>query len=110
MFDGAIKKRGNFMKVRIQDIDALIAVQPNALFAYARAAGWEELEPYGDHSEVYVHREAPEIIVPKTQCLGDYANVVSRLIQIFAKVAESDELSVYRDLERFSLRLHRGVT
>ena len=30
--------------------------------------------------------------------LGDYANVVSQLIEIFAKVSESDELAIYRDL------------
>lgn len=86
------------MKVSIQDIDALVAISPDALCAYARAAGWGKLERYRKHSEVYVHEEAPEIIIPKTQRLGDYANVVSRLIQTFAKVAESDELSVYRDL------------
>ena len=86
------------MKVSIQDIDALAAISPDALLAYARAAGWEKLERYRKHSEVYVHEVAPEIIIPMTQCLGDYANVVSQLIQIFAKVAESDELSVYRDL------------
>lgn len=86
------------MKVSIQDKDALAAVPPAALSAYARAAGWIREEPYGDHSDVYVHGEAPEIIIPRTDRLGDYVNVVSRLIEIFAEAAETDELSLYRDL------------
>lgn len=86
------------MKVSIQDKDALAAVPPAALSVYARAAGWEKEEPYGDHSDVYVHGEAPEIIIPRTDRLGDYVNVVSQLIEIFAEAAETDELSLYRDL------------
>ena len=30
--------------------------------------------------------------------LGDYASVVAQLIEIFARVAERDELSLYNDL------------
>ena len=86
------------MKVSIRDKDALAAVPPAALSAYARAAGWEKEEPYGDHSDVYVRGEAPEIIIPRTDRLGDYAHVVSRLIEIFAEAAETDALSLYRDL------------
>jgi len=40
----------------------------------------------------------PEVILPRTQRLGDYARIVSQLIKIFAKIAERDELSLYRDL------------
>ena len=36
--------------------------------------------------------------LPRTERLGDYASVVSRLITIFAKAADRDELSLYRDL------------
>ena len=86
------------MKIRIQDRDALDTVPPVALSAYARAAGWAKTEAYGDHSDVYVHEHAPEIIIPRTQRLGDYPEVVSRLIGIFAEIAETDELSLYRDL------------
>ena len=40
----------------------------------------------------------PEVILPRTHRIGDYAYVVSRLIDIFASAAEVDELSLYRDL------------
>lgn len=86
------------MSASIQDVDALNEVSPSALSAYARAAGWAKEEPYGDHSDVYVSGEAPEIVIPRTQRLGDYADVVSRLIEIFAEAAETDALSLYRDL------------
>ncbi len=86
------------MRASIQDERALNKVSPSALSAYARAAGWAKDEPYGDHSDVYVSGEAPEIIIPRTQRLGDYADVVSRLIEIFAETAETDALSLYRDL------------
>ena len=86
------------MKVRIRDREALRAVSPAALSAYARAAGWARTEPYGDHSDVYVGEGLPEIILPRTQRLGDYAGVVSQLIKIFARAAETDELFLYRDL------------
>ena len=86
------------MRVSIQDEDALNQVSPLALSAYARAAGWIREELYGDHSDVYVREEAPEIVIPRTDRLGDYASVVSRLIEIFAEAAETDALSLYRDL------------
>ena len=87
------------MRVVIRDTEALKAVSPTALSAYARAAGWKKTgEVYREHSDVYVARDRPEIIVPRTERLGDYANVVSQLIEIFARAAETDELSLYRDL------------
>lgn len=86
------------MRATIRDTEALNAVSPAALSAYARAAGWSKAEIYGDHSDVYVARGRPEIILPRTERLGDYADVVSRLVEIFANAAETDELSLYRDL------------
>ena len=86
------------MKVDIQDKAVLQAVSPTALSAYARATGWSKLERYGDHSDVYAAEQMPEVILPRTQRLGDYASVVSRLIKIFAEVTDRDELSLYRDL------------
>ena len=64
------------MKVRIQDRGALDTVSPAALSAYACAVGWAKSETYGDNSDIYVHEHAPEIIIPRTQRLGDYAEVV----------------------------------
>ena len=50
------------------------------------------------HSHVYVGQDRPEIIVPQTDHLGDYATVVSTLIGVFAQVADQDELTIYRSL------------
>ena len=86
------------MKVGIRDTDALRAVSPAALSAYARAAGWSPQERYRVHSDVYAGEARPEIIVPRTERLGDYASVVAGLIETFAQVAGQDELTVYRSL------------
>ena len=86
------------MKASIQDVGALRAVSPTALSAYARAAGWSKAETYGDHSDVYTSEGAPEIVIPRTQRLGDYASVVARLVEIFAETAGTNTLSLYRDL------------
>ena len=56
------------------------------------------IEDYGAHSDVYAAEKLPEVILPRTERLGDYASVVSRLITIFAEAAGRDELSLYRDL------------
>lgn len=50
------------------------------------------------HSDVYVGEARPEIIIPRTERLGDYASVVATLIETFAEVGEQDELTVYRSL------------
>lgn len=86
------------MKVSIRDRDALLAVSSAALAAYARVSGWRREEPYGAHSDVYTGKDLPEIIIPRNEDLGDYATVVSTLIEIFAEVAGQDEMTIYRDL------------
>ena len=86
------------MKATIEDRDALLAVSPAALSAYARSEGWAKVEPYGDFSDVYAADGWPEIILPRTEHLGDYANVVSTALGIFARAAGVDELALYRDL------------
>ena len=86
------------MKVSIQDKKALLAVSPAALSAYARTAGWTKGDTYGEHSDVFTGEGLPEIILPRTAHLGDYARVVAMVIEIFAKVADVDELALYQDL------------
>ena len=86
------------MQVRIHDQEALKAISPAALAAYARSAGWERGEIYRVHSHVYAGHDRPEIIVPRTDHLGDYATMVSMLIGVFAQVADQDELTIYRSL------------
>ena len=86
------------MQVDIRDRRALLAVSPAALSAYARGAGWRQHEPYRVHSDIYISESLPEIIVPRTERLGDYASVVATLIQAFAEVTDQDESSIYRSL------------
>ena len=86
------------MQVSIHDRDALLAISPAALSAYARFAGWSQYETYREHSDIYIGETLPEIIVPRTARLGDYASAVATLIKTFAQVAVQDELAVYRSL------------
>ena len=86
------------MQVSIHDRDALLAISPAALSAYARIAGWSCLGSYREHSDIYSGDTLPEIIVPRTTRLGDYASAVAALIETFAQVADQDELTVYRSL------------
>ena len=86
------------MRTRILDARALKAVSPAALAAYARSQGWAKTEPHGGHADIYVGDDRCEIVLPRTDRLGDYASVVSRLVGVFGEVTEQDELDVYRDL------------
>ena len=86
------------MKTRILDTGALKAITPRALAAYVRGEGWKRTEAYRDHGDIYAGENRPEIIVPRTDLLGDYASVVSRLIGIFGEINSQDELVIYRDL------------
>ena len=86
------------MTTNLRDPKILRAVSPLALSAYARSAGWAKTEEYGEYSDVYEGHQLPEIIVPRSQRLGDYAQVVARLIAIFAQAAEVEEIEIYSDL------------
>ncbi len=86
------------MRVAIEDREALRQIAPAALSAYAESAGWRGGEPYRGHSTVYTADELPEIILPNSSALGDYALVVERVIDVFAEVTGLDQLEVYRDL------------
>lgn len=80
------------------DRASLRVITPVALSYYARAEGWNSAGTYRQHSDVYAGDGKPEIIVPRTDVIDDYAMVVSDLIAIFARVLDRDEASVYRDL------------
>lgn len=80
------------------DWDALRAVSPMALAAYAHASGWDNVDTYGDHSDVYAGPSLPELLIPRTHQLGDYVLVVARLIEIFARVSGVSENAIYYDL------------
>lgn len=86
------------MRAQILDAEALRAVSPAALAAFARQAGWVRMEAFGAHADVYAAEGRPEIVIPRSNQVGDYASVVSRLLSTFADVFATDELGVYRDL------------
>ncbi len=86
------------MRGTIEDTGMLNAIQPAALTAYAQSMGWNLSKPYRTNSDVYTAENRPEIILPRTQNLVDYARVMSQLIDIFASEADLDQLSVYRQL------------
>jgi len=86
------------MKAQIRDADALRAISPAALSAFARMEGWSKVEAYGPHADVYAADGLPEIVLPRTDRLVDYASTVSRLIDVFSTITDRDELATYRDL------------
>ncbi|MFO1199041.1 MAG: hypothetical protein U1E86_18940 [Burkholderiaceae bacterium] len=86
------------MKARILDSAALRAISPSALAAFARGEGWTKGDAYGDHADVYSGAGKPEIILPRTERLADYAAVVSKIVDVFAESMERDALAVYREL------------
>ena len=86
------------MKVQIRDKDALAAVSPAALSAYARALGWTRDEPWRDVADIYVGDGLPEILVPNTSAIGDFESAVATLIDTFSEVAGQNQLSVFRNL------------
>ena len=86
------------MTARIGNRNALLAISPAALAAYAQTEGWAKTDAYGNYSDVYSGEGLPEIIVPRTKDLGDYHDVVAQLVRIFAGVAERNEVSVYNDI------------
>ena len=86
------------MTTNLRDPRMLIAVSPMALSAYAQSVGWSRAEAFGDNSDVYANSLLPEIIIPRTSRLGDYAQVVARLISIFAQAAELEEIELYNNL------------
>ncbi len=96
------------MSINLYDRNTLLDVSPTALSAYARTAGWEKHGTYRTHSDIYVGEDLPEIIIPRTEHLGDYASVVARLIKSFARAGHQEETSVYRSLvttDRDAIRL-----
>ena len=74
------------------------AITPIALSAYALSEGWDKAGAYWKYSDVYAGEGRPEIIVPRTDIIDDYAMAVSDLIAVFARILGRDEITVYRDL------------
>jgi hypothetical protein len=62
------------------------------------AQGGRQIEAFGEHSAVYSQEAGSEAIIPATAAIADYAQVVSQLIELFARIEERDELQIFRDL------------
>lgn len=86
------------MKVQIRDKNALAAVSPAALSAYARALGWTRGKPWQDVADIYVGDGLPEILVPNTSAIGDFESAVATLMNTFSEVTGQNQLSVFRNL------------
>lgn len=78
--------------------DELSAISPDILKMYAVAAGWKKVGEYGKHCDIYDADGKPEIMIPRTDQLIDYARGVAELISFIARSAGTDEMSIYRDL------------
>ena len=86
------------MKTLITDVGALRSITPAALIAYALSEGWTKAESFGEHSDVYQRPGSSELILPGTDSLGDYPQVVSSILQILSQEESRDELQLFRDL------------
>ncbi len=86
------------MRTALFDEKELRSISPDILAAYAAAAGWKIVGEYGSHCDLYGAADKPEIIIPRTNQLVDYASGVAELIQYFTAVAEKDAQSVFLDL------------
>ena len=61
------------------------------LAAYVRGEGWAKSDEYGQHADIYVGDDRPELVLPRTDRLTDYVAVVSRLIGILCEADGQDE-------------------
>ena len=84
--------------LRFDERYPLRTITPVAISYYARSEGWDKVGTYWEYSDVYAGPGKPEIIVPRTDIIDDYAMAVSDLIAVFARILERDETVVYRDL------------
>lgn len=97
------------MRVDFRDENVIHRISPAALLAYAESEGWQRSDEYGEYSLVYSSFEHPEILLPHTQEIADYAGVVNRIIKIFASASGLNEIEVYESLlvaDRDTIRVH----
>lgn len=86
--------------VQIEDPEAMAAVSHVHIRDYAAANGWVCKERFG-HADVYVIErggDEVELLVPRTDEIGDYASVVRDCIRILADVESRSQIAVYFDV------------
>ena len=76
----------------------LVHISPGRLAEYALGRGWCKTDNYGEHSDVFTRAGWPELLIPRTAELGDYARVVTRIVEIFAEEAGEDEIAIFNAL------------
>ena len=86
------------MTTMLFEESSLRSISPAAVNGYVRSLNWVKDRSYRDVSDVYVGEGLPEIIVPRTRRIADYAFVMRRLIEEFSVVTEMDPQVVYHDL------------
>ncbi len=82
----------------LEDHLSLSSITPVALAHYAQSEGWYKVGTYRELSDVYAGEGKPEIVVPRTDIIGDYELAVSDLIKTFTSTLGRDDISIYRDL------------
>lgn len=86
------------MRVLISDEHALASIPAHSLVAYVQAEGWSATGLYGEFSTVFERGNSPEIIIPRSEEIGDYASVVSQIIDTLSREEGRDQLQVFSDL------------
>jgi len=74
---------------------AFAAISPRSLVLYAKSLGWEFFEDFGSAAHVYVHKTHGEILLPRSQELGDYHRAVYDAVKRFTRITKGTEKSVF---------------
>ena len=85
------------MKAQILDEEALKAVTPAALAAFARGEGWSRTEAYGAHADVYADDRAARNNPFSHGSSWEYALVSSRFLEAIGRLWTRDLIATSRD-------------
>ena len=86
-------------KVQNYDYDDLSTVSLDDLVKYIVDNGWVKTYAYGQNAYIYCKKDAPEILVPRSEDLRDYAEAVRDIFETFGWVAGEGKDSVRYDVK-----------
>lgn len=88
------------MKTLIVDRDALMSITPLAIRSYIQAQNWKLVGRYHEYSDIFRNGvdHSPELVVPATEDLADYADVMQDILNILSDYEKRSQLSIYQDL------------